>query len=388
MPAPAFIPPMIRTDGSNAFAYNTMHERIPRTFRETRDRLGDAITPAMAEAVEALADGIAQNEPIPPLALPAPDADDWAAAYADHAGQTWLNTDWWFAETYGYRLLIEAVRWWETGIDPFSPIKRAEIEGAALWSLLARAAAIEGDGEKRLRALIFTALWGNRIDLSYTPSLEHGMTAGADHLLANDSETMLAHLLSGTGAVHVVADNTGTELAMDMALIDGLLAAGHRVVLHLKLHPTFVSDATVADALDLLGRFEAHSVAAVQALGQRLRRALNDGHLQLAPDGYWNSSRVLWDLPPRLERLLAAAHLVILKGDANYRRLAGDALWPPEITFKEAIGYFPAPLVTLRTMKGDTLVGLPAATIAAMDAREGVDVWRSNGRYGLIQSTL
>lgn len=388
MPAPDIIPPRIRTDDSNTFAHKTMHERIPRTFRETCDRLGDTITPAMADAITALADTIAGDGPIPPLTLPAPDADEWAAAYAEHADHTWLHTDWWFAETYGYRLLIEAVRWWETGRDPFAPVKHEAVEGAALWDLLARAAAIEGDPDARLRALIFAALWGNRVDLSYTPSLAHGVVADADHLLADDSAAVLARLLEGGGTVHLVADNTGTELAMDFALIDGLLEAGHRVVLHLKLHPTFVSDATVPDARDLLGRIAGSSETAVRAMGQRLRRALDDGHLRLAPDSYWNSSRVLWDLPPRLERLFAGAHLAILKGDANYRRLAGDAIWPTDVSFQEAISYFPAPLVTLRTMKGDTLVGLPAATIAGLDAREGVDVWRSNGRYGLIQSTL
>ena len=48
-----------------------------------------------------------------------------------------------------------------------------------------------------------------------------------------------------------MADNTGTELLMDLALIDFLLEAGlaAEVRLYLKPQPFFVSDAMVADVL-------------------------------------------------------------------------------------------------------------------------------------------
>jgi hypothetical protein len=91
----------------------------------------------------------------------------------------------------------------------------------------------------------------------------------------------------------------------------------------------------------------------------------------------------MWDLPPHLERLLAGAKLVILKGDANYRRLVGDAIWPAETPFVDVAAHFPAPLLALRTLKSDPVVGLPAGLVAQLD---GIDRgWRVNGRRGLVQ---
>jgi hypothetical protein len=165
---------------------------------------------------------------------------------------------------------------------------------------------------------------------------------------------VVEHLLRAPGAVHLVADNYGRELAMDLVLIDHLLAGlGLPVVLHVKLHPTFVSDAIAPDVQRFLGLMAAHTPAA-RGLGTRLTAALESGRLRLAPDPYWNSPRPLWDLPPRLDRLFASARLVIFKGDLNYRRLVGDAIWPEGVSLADATRGFPAPLVALRSLKSES----------------------------------
>jgi hypothetical protein len=173
-----------------------------------------------------------------------------------------------------------------------------------------------------------------------------------------------------------------------LVLIDALFRdVTGSVVLHLKMHPTFVSDATPADALLLIDRMKSGQYGSPAAdLGQRMQMALYDGRLRLAPDLYWNSSRMLWDMPPRLNDLFQKAAFVILKGDANYRRLTGDAVWLPETPFGEVTKYFPAPLLTLRTMKSDVVVGLPPGKADQLSATS--DSWRSSGRYGMIQSNL
>jgi hypothetical protein len=83
---------------------------------------------------------------------------------------------------------------------------------------------------------------------------------------------------------------------------------------------------------------------------------------------------------------LAQARLVIVKGDANYRRLVGDSRWPTTVPATEAIPYFPAPLVALRTLKSDPIVGLPPGLAEQLDAEDGE--WRVNGKRGLIQAIL
>jgi uncharacterized protein with ATP-grasp and redox domains len=378
-------PAPIRTDSSNAFAHNTMKVRIPAIVREVQ-QLNPDYPPQIMAALDRLHDEVAGDAPIRPLTLPAPDADDWASAYAPHDGETWHNTQWWFAEVYFYRLLMETVRWFETRRDPFMPKKRAELASPALWKMLNTALELHGaPPEERLPAAILQALWGNRIDLSFAPALAHGHDWTHDDLLVADHEAAATHVLRERGTVHIVHDNTGTELAADLALADALLEAGcARLVCHLKWHPTFVSDATVKDMLHIvdLMRGGEHGDA-VQSLGDRLYTAFLDGRLRYAPDAFWNSIHFLDNLPPRLTQLFDGATLVVIKGDANYRRAVGDIIWPYDTPLATALGGFRHPTLLLRTLKSDTLAAMPRAIGEQLDAADAA--WRVNGRRGVIQ---
>ena len=386
MPAPDSAPPMIRTDPTNAFAHHTMRVRVPSIVRQVRD-LNPDYPPSIRRALDALAHGMENDAPIPPLDLPAPDYKGWAAAHAAHEGDSWLHTDWFYAENFAYRLVIQAVRWWETGRDPFAPVKHEEERGDALWQLVERSWPPAHNPQERLHALLHTALWANRIDLSYATAAQHGLAVGQEDLLVDDSAQAVHHLLRASGPVHLVADNAGRELAMDLLLAAALLdGVAEQVFIHLKLHPTFVSDATPPDLLRLLGRMEAARQAPACELGRRLRAALDAGRLRLAPDLFWNSSALLWDMPPRLARLFSGARLVIFKGDANYRRLVGDALWPPQTPFADVVAYFPAPLLALRSLKSDPIVGLSPGLAPRLDALD--PHWRTNGQRGVLQAAL
>lgn len=378
-------PAPIRTDANNAFAHNTMKVRIPAIIREVQ-RLNPDYPPQIQAALDRLHDEIANDEPIAPLSLPTPNADDWAAAHARHAGDTWHNTWWWFAEVFVYVRLMEAVRWHETRRDPFAPKKEEELASPALWAMLNNTLALrDAPPEDRLPAAFVQALWGNRIDLSYAPSLAHGHDWSHDDLLVADHETAAAHILQQRGTVHIVHDNTGTELAADLALVDALLDAGvERVILHLKAHPTFVSDAMVEDMLHMVAAMRSgqHSEA-ITALGERHYAAFLDGRIRYAPDGFWNSSHSLDDLPPRLDALFAGATLVIIKGDANYRRAVSDIIWPYDTPIADALGGFRHPTLLLRTLKSDTLAGMPRHIGEALDTVDAA--WRINGRRGVIQ---
>ena len=103
-------------------------------------------------------------------------------------------------------------------------------------------------------------------------------------------------------------------------------------------------------------------------------------------DLFWNSSRFFWEMPPPLRTRLAQARLIIIKGDANYRRLLGDSRWPTTGPVEDAIPYFPAPFVCLRTMKSDPVVGLKPGLAEVLDEED--PQWRVNGKRGLIQAVL
>jgi hypothetical protein len=90
-------------------------------------------------------------------------------------------------------------------------------------------------------------------------------------------------------------------------------------------------------------------------------------------------------MPGYLREQLAGASLRVLKGDANYRRLSGDALWPLEATFADACEGLPCPVACIRTMKSDSVVGLPPDLVRKLDATE--EKWRIDGKRGVIQAS-
>jgi len=383
--APA-APPVIRTDTSNAFAHNTMRVRVPAIVREAAARNPD-YSPLIRDNLERLAVALESDAQIPLLERPAPDYAAWAAQHAAHGPASWQGAAWFFAEFYAYRLLVQAARWWETGRDPFAPAKAEEYASSQPWALLERAldAPARAPEERLSRALTF-ALWANRIDLSLSAvAALGGESTHAADLLVDQRAAAAERLLAAPGPVHIVTDNAGSELTLDLALAGALLELTDApVTLHVKAHPIFVSDAIPADVLALIGWLaDGRAGAAGVPLGARLRTAFEVGRLRLAPDLFWNSAHPLWALPPYLAQTFAGARLVIVKGDANYRRVLGDALWPAEMPFADVTGYFPAPLLALRTLKSEPLVGLPPGLAARLDAEDAG--WRVNGRRGIIQ---
>jgi hypothetical protein len=373
-------PPPIRTDGSNAFAAFTMRERVPQMIASVIE----SAPAARRDALRVLVDDVTSNAPLGALGLPAPDHATWARALHARSGEAWLATDWYFAEAFAYRRVLEAYRWWETGEDPFAAPKREELASDALWeSLGALLDELRDDGHDALERVLLAALWGNRIDLSYRSAASLGTRAAAGDLLADARPFARAHLRPG-GEVHVVLDNAGSELAFDSLLVGTVLTAGAaRVVLHLKAHPTFVSDAIPADVWALLEAMRARGPA-FAGLGQALRDAFDARRLVLAPDLFWCSPSMFDRLPPRLARGFERAALVVCKGDANYRRLVNDAAWPAATPFEDAAASVGAPLLALRTLKSDALAGVDPRVTEALDALE--PGWRTSGRYGVVQA--
>jgi hypothetical protein len=86
-------------------------------------------------------------------------------------------------------------------------------------------------------------------------------------------------------------------------------------------------------------------------------------------------------MPSELEQTFADARLVVLKGDAHYRRAVDDAAWNSETPFAEVTRVFPAPLLALRTLKSPAVVGLAAGRAAELDRIDAE--WRVNGRRGV-----
>jgi uncharacterized protein with ATP-grasp and redox domains len=332
------------------FAWHTCTERWPRIVRGLADDV-----PAHRAALMSLAREIEGGGVTP---LWGPDDDFRFDVIHDYSGRPWTSLPWYVGESWLYAKVRAAVGWRFHGRDPFRAAKAREEAGLV-------------DGENPadpdpLASALWRSLWGNRADLSLPSAKDHTATRQSD-LLADERPQALAWLRSARRVV-ILADNAGTELFADLQLARVLEDGGARVTLLVKDAPFFVSDAIpddVARARRHLGRDVAVKVVAHPFL--------------TGPD--WLATPFL---PAPLRDLLGTADVIVAKGDCNYRRLVGDQPWDPEYRWGFAdVVDLPAPVIALRTLKAEVLVGVDAASCAR--ARDLADDWLVSGRFGVVQ---
>jgi hypothetical protein len=384
------LPPPLMTSEPGSFARQTIVQRKPQLIRQAIEDNG--YPPKIVERLEAFRDEIA-SEPMQPLTEDAPDVDLWNGELAALGGRAWLDAPWFFAETFFYRRLMEAVGYFQAGPwqgrDPFGLQKQEQIVGAVErlageWDHLEAA-----EPAVALEALIHSSLWGNRADLSNETirlAVRGGLAAREErhNVLIDDTEAVRRTVMGGLDRVDFVADNVGLDFTFDLALADLLLCQGwaRQVVCHLKDWPFFVSDAMPRNARETISLLAAWPSPAVRALGWRLGAYLADRRLVLEADPFWTSPLMFRRFPPSLCDELAGSDLVILKGDVNYRRVLDDRHWPHTALLEEAAAFFPAPFLVLRTLKGEILVGLAPGQAEALAAED--PNWLINGQRGLI----
>jgi len=207
---------------------------------------------------------------------------------------------------------------------------------------------------------------------------------GGGQILSDHTALATDLLLGATGCPLVlVLDNHGLEVVCDLLLADALLrlTGAASVALHVKEAPVFVSDVTATDVPGILDWMSEHS----SELGARLKGFMAEGRLRVVSSTFYNSARDFWELPEDLRAEYADAAVVILKGDANYRRLLGDRHWPYDTDFDAyARSFWASPgLISLRTMKSGVALGIPAAQQAEAKAARPKD-WLTSGVYGQV----
>ncbi|WP_069812341.1 damage-control phosphatase ARMT1 family protein [Streptomyces sp. TP-A0874] len=387
--------PVIVSNDPSAFPWSVWHHRHPPLVRRIEERF--PYGPEHRAALEQLLDETL-NGRIEPLPSSARGAGLWNGRWdRGHYGERWADAPFLWAESYFYRRLQEATGYFAAdgpwrGIDFFAPAKRAELSGdavggelAVLDSLCARPA------DARTDALLSGSVWGNRADLGFQITAGDGdgpSQRQTEQNLIADDRTELRALLTETGQQRgrlvFVADNAGRELLWDLVLIDQLLTSGQAadVLLHLKPHPYYVSDATPEDLLDCLRRLRGESGAAGEA-GGRLWRALAEGRLVPRAHPFSCAPLPYSEMPDDLRADFGSASLTLMKGDLNYRRLVGDRLWPATTPFSRATAYFPGPVAALRTLKSEVVTGLGGTLLEELEAT-GED-WRTSGSYALVQ---
>jgi Damage-control phosphatase ARMT1-like domain len=382
-------PPELLNNDPNGFAWGVWHDRTPKLVTQVRD--DHPYGPEQRRALEALLEEIASGV-MEPLGSHAQDHETWTLWGADYFGKPWLDTPFLWSESYFYRRLLDAVRFFEPGpwrwLDPFEHLKTAELRDPALEPDLAALDDLQqlSAGEQG-RTILLASLWGNRADLGFKMGASSGSGDIESARVIIDQSADLWAALGPGASVAVVTDNAGREMLADLVLIDHLLK--HRrvgsVSLHVKPYPYYVSDATTADVVACLRRLTATRGSASE-IANRLQQAMANGSVSLHTHEFycapWSYHRMPADLAAQFER----ASLTILKGDLNYRRLVGDRDWPPTTPFADVSAYFPGPVAVLRTLKSDVITGLDPAAVAELDATG--QPWRTDGSHGLIQVQL
>lgn len=376
---------------ANHFAYFTLTKRMPAIVQRVISE--NEFCTEIVQKLEILSQELPEKT-VSYVTDEGQDVTDWERYLQPMIGKRWIEIPWFFAEAYFYRRILEATHYFlpgSFGVDPYALQKRRGLE-IAINSIREISAQINTQNNNSLIALLYLSLWGNRADMSLFPinieahNNQQAITLEKNHILI-DHTPQIAEKISNFNQVRIdfIIDNAGLELFGDLCLVDYLLTnqAAKIICLHLKPYPTFVSDATIQDVHHTLAILAADDDKQVQLLAQRLQNYIIQSRLICCDDYFWTSPLMFWEMPEALRKELRQASLIIIKGDANYRRCLGDLQWSFTTPFEDIVCYFPAPIVVLRTLKSEIAVGLQLEQVEKLNQED--PNWLTNGQWGIIQ---
>ncbi|CAG8616475.1 16503_t:CDS:2 [Gigaspora margarita] len=334
--------------------------------------------------------------------------------------ENWFTATWLFAESYLYRRIISIItntKHWKN-YDPYFRQKEEAFKfsfteifefSKRIDELISSSSKIKIDDNIIFYELAQISLWGNATDLSMLPNFGNDgnietkrFEESKKNILVNDLEKAWKWLSKFSNArVDFVLDNAGFELYSDLIFSDWLIQSGYvsEVYLHVKSFPWFVSDTTLDDFDWLLKTLKSNDFfssaseiekSSLKKLVDRWESYITNSKWIITSDFFWTSPYSFWHLEEKAPELyidLCKSHLVIFKGDLNYRKLVYDCKWETTTPFKEAIGPLAnsknaLPLLSLRTGKSDLFVGLDEG----VEERLGPDKsWMYSGKYAVIQ---
>ncbi|CAF0830662.1 unnamed protein product [Didymodactylos carnosus] len=427
------LPPPLSAKDKNSFAYETVKDRLPLIVtrivdflaRHRSDILHDFGEDADREckscigAMDKLRYEIARDKPIVLLGDQYPDVEIWNRCLQDmrNKGQalSWFQSPWLLVECYMYRCIMQAFYLTKhmNTTDPFYEMKQRSFlasENAAhtLLSQLDNDLQMKNTEESTLREQFSTymeiSLWGNRCDLSLSAGSDSSQNHDPFHQLSELKQCLLINHESDVYQYIVkqhsddfnhdiyfdlILDNAGFELLGDLCLADFLISKRlcSRLTLHLKMMPWFVSDATRQDLDWLFSQLEKSQSEIWQKTVERWKEHVKNGQWIITahqfytlPFDYSQMRKYSSDLYTSLTN----SHLLIFKGDLNYRKLVGDLKWNLNDKFDYALrGFHPTSLVVLRTLKSDVQLELDEQSINY--AKNLDSNWMVTGQFGVIQ---
>lgn len=420
----------LRAQYKQGFAFYTMKERLPVILTQVIDQLSkdkeEIVQHFGEEAREELKLAIGEisklkyelqtDKEFRPIVSELGDEqlwNDFVASLGDE--NSFFSACWLYAETYMYRRLnniFESTTLLKK-LDYFQQQKHKALTNSysAVSEVLQsidnfnkdKSSKSEEDIGDFFRKMLKLNLWGNRCDLSITAGQEvkqdgdpFSLLEAWDNCIVSDNTVAIWDCMREakgdpvSTVIDIINDNSGYELFTDLCLADFIIEhklAG-RVNFNVKAIPWYISDVTPKDMRWTLDTLEAHENPLVAAFGKRLKARFEVGSFKLKEvNNFWTSPYEfcrMKEVNPELYAELSQSHLLIFKGDLNYRKLLGDFNFPYTTSFRETLrGFAPTNLCTLRTVKADLISGIAEGLSEQLDAKD--DRWMVTGEYGVIQ---
>ena len=157
--------------------------------------------------------------------------------------------------------------------------------------------------------------------------------------------------------------------------------------MRIKDQPWFVSDTTPADITWTLNQLVGLKDQSLSVLAQRWQKYFDCSVWSCHADSFWTFPHGYNEMPSADQELyadLSQDHLLIFKGDLNYRKLVGDINWETTVSFSAALQEFrPTRVLAIRTAKADVMVGLQENQAEEISKKD--PSWMVTGQWGVIQ---
>lgn len=426
---PPFNAPL-KAQYKHGFAYYTMKERLPVILTQVIDQLSKDKEEILAhfgeETREELKQAIGEisklkyelqtDKELKPIVSELGDEKLWNDFIASLGEEnTYFSACWLYAETYMYRRLNNIFENTTNlkKLDYFQQQKHRALTNSydAISAVLQSLQNFNKDKDKKsdseigefFRKVLKLNLWGNRCDLSITAGQDVKQDGDPfsllllweDYIVSDHTVAIWECLCErkndrSSCTIDIVNDNSGYELFTDLCLADFIIEHGlaARVNFNVKSIPWYISDVTPKDMQWTLDTLRNHDNSLLSSFGSRLQSHFENGRLHLrVVDNFWTSPYEFYrmrEINPGLYEQLSQAHLLIFKGDLNYRKLLGDFNFPYTTDFRETLrDFLPTNLCTLRTVKADLISGIAEGLSEKLFAKD--DQWMVTGEYGVIQ---
>ncbi|XP_011184628.1 damage-control phosphatase ARMT1-like isoform X2 [Zeugodacus cucurbitae] len=406
-----------------SFAYKTMKIRLPnilqniiedttKNFENISSEFGEAIWKDIRDIVDKILDlkYELENDHVMKT-FEGIEGDKWLwnnfLNDLNNDSNTFLKACWLYSECYIYRRLYY---FFENHImlktyDYFAQNKQNAfiISVEPMLQILHGLESMKTDiVDDNLKILLKLNLWGNRCDLSISSGKEVRLSGNPfehvksldEKVIIDESSQVIESLKSANRrnavVIEFICDNAGYELFTDFILADYLIERklADKVRFNLKAIPWFISDATINDFRWSLQYMKGHESPVLREYGKKWQNFVVENKFEVANINYfWTSPYEYYrmsEIDPDLYKRLSTSHLIIFKGDLNYRKLISDFSWDFTESFETCIrGFRPTNICSLRTVKADLICGLLEGQSDILE-KESKD-WMITGEYGTIQ---